>query len=209
MPRKRVSPTFSGPLAKPIYEPIVGGVLAFPHDEEVRRKRIVAEWVTKLQLLPDHYGIDRSDPKLWELTCLYLALDFVPGMQIVASPPPKPGRKRTWQAGLGDDLVRAVQERLTAKPSRVGVALDDLRASDPRWRCFPRQTLGARFRDAKRAQRHRREEIAKLMAGDGGFLSLATLKSEYDARSARLGGLFGLGEPSLATSGQSDENGGS
>jgi hypothetical protein len=193
MPRKQPLPRFSGPLAEPICEPTGSGILPLP--EEERRRRIIKQWVQKLDLLADHYGIDQSDPEKWRLVCLYLALDFVPGMQVGLSRPPKPGRKRTWQAGLGDELRRAVQEYLATQPSRIEDAIEHLRKTDAKWGRYPPQTLAARLREAKRADRRRRNELAEALLADGNW-SLARIAAEYHARMA-MGGLFGLGQSVL------------
>jgi hypothetical protein len=201
MPRKIPLPKFLGALAEPIYEPL-GGVLGL--DSEQRKARITASWVAKLDLLLDHYEIDRSATNRWELLSIMLALDFVPGMRVEAVLRARRGRKKTWKAGLGDDLVRAVNERLTEKPTPISRVLDDLRMSDPRWKRYPRQTLGARFREAKHAQRRRRQEIAQLLSGDG-FMSLANLGKAFSA-DARMGDILGIGGLAPAPPQQSDEN---
>src|SRR4051812_19680801 len=100
MPTRRPKPKFSGALAEPIYDPVSTGVLAMPDDAERHEKRVVAKLKAKHELLLDHYGIDKSGPNKWYILSLRLALDCVPGMKVYLDPPPKPGRKRTWKAGL-------------------------------------------------------------------------------------------------------------
>jgi integrase len=56
-----------------------------------------------------------------------LAFDHVPGLQLQpALPPPKVGRKPTWKTGLGDKLVRAVQDMKSQKRMRIEDAIDKL-----------------------------------------------------------------------------------
>src|SRR5688500_12500801 len=103
MPRKQY-PKFSGPLAEPIYEQVGAGLLGIPTPSETA-ERVLDRQCEKLLLLLDHYKIDRAHVSRWFLLSLGLALDFVPGMEAATSPRGKPGRKRTWKVGLGEELV--------------------------------------------------------------------------------------------------------
>ena len=99
MARKRPAPKYAGALAQPIYvdEDQIDRV------EEV----LLARVPEKIHLLFKHYKIDPSDEQSWQTLALQLALDHVPGVRLAFRP--KRGPHPTWKAGLGFDLVRAVQ----------------------------------------------------------------------------------------------------
>src|SRR5690242_3931157 len=107
MARKRQVPKFPGELAEPIYEPThSGGLLGMGISEEEWKKRVITKITAKLFRFMDHYRIDYTDPQAWRNLSFNLALDFVPGFTIETLPPPKPGRRKTWQAGQGEELLR-------------------------------------------------------------------------------------------------------
>jgi hypothetical protein len=199
MPTRRPKPKFSGALAEPIYVPNPGGLLALPEDEELRKARIGGQLRGKLELLLDHYRIDKTDPDCWFLLCLRLAVDFVPGMQIEDAPPLKPGRKRTWQAGLGNDLMLAVQkEQAERSGCSIKQTINYLRKHDPRWHPYSPGNLVTRLREAKRKDRRHQALMSQLLADSGPHISLADIALAYRrANPESLTGLFGLGAAGL------------
>jgi hypothetical protein len=212
MPKKRRDPKFSGPLAEPIYLPAWLGVPDGPEYEE-NWKRVRGSWVHKSLLLLNHYRIERSDPDCWRKLSFNLALDFIPGMQLESSLPPGPGRKRTWQAGLGAKLLRAVEHTMQERSLGIEAAIEYLRKSDDTWRPYTPQNLAARLREHKRRSLFMKKQIAELLAA-GGPLSLARLGaadgvSPPSAPKNLMGGLFGIEEstsnpPARKTDGNTD-----
>jgi len=148
MARKRRSHTYAGALAKPIYWDALSG----EPDDWIKEQ--VAE---KMALLLEHYMIDPSEDCWWKLA-LKLAREHVPGLQI--SFRPKRGRKPTWKTGLGDELVRAVEDVKSRTGKLTKDAIAKLKA-EPRgkWKTYTAQSLGARYREAK----HRQERFRKLV----------------------------------------------
>jgi hypothetical protein len=173
MPRKQL-PKFVGPLAAPIYEP-PGGLLT---KQDGLIKRVLDRQFEKMLLLLDHFEIDRQSDSCWFILSLKLARDYVPGMQVLSSPPPKPGRRRTWQAGLGEDLLHAVEERQSTHPSTLREALQYLRRTEEKWKRYPFQTLAARYREARTLRRKRRDDMQKLF-GEHGYMSLSELGKRF------------------------------
>jgi hypothetical protein len=169
MARKRRAPTFAGALAQPIYVDV----------DQIDRLEgvLLARVPERIHLLFKHYKIDPSDEQSWEKLALQLALAHVPGLQLALRP--KRGRHRTWKAGLGDELVRAVED----VKSRTGKGTEDAIAElqeEPggMWGRYTVENLGARYREAKRHQ----EQFRKLVEE----------ARELRARGQMLDGLLGL-----------------
>jgi hypothetical protein len=169
MARKRRAPTFAGALAQPIYVDV----------DQIDRLEgvLLARVPEKIHLLFKHYKIDPSDEQSWEKLALQLALDHVPGLQLAFRP--KPGRKPTWKTGLGDELVRAVED----VKSRTGKGTEDAIAELQKepggmWGRYTVENLGPRYREAKRHQ----EQFRKLVEE----------ARELRARGQMLDGLLGL-----------------
>jgi hypothetical protein len=202
MGKKYTAPKFAGALAEPIYEPVSRGVLQLPDDSKHWEEAVLSQLMCKLALLLRHYEIDASDPDRWLTLSFRLGRAFVPGMKVVASPPPKRGRKRIWKAGKGDTLISAVHRARGVEKITISQAIAQLRRSDPTWREFSQQSLETRYREAKRDQLAHRKEIDAAMAL---FFpkSPAGLAEQNDAgtRRSQMGGVFGLA--SLATQPQS------
>ena len=68
-----------------------------------------------MALLCTHYRIDPSEYYCWWQLAVSLACEHVPGLQL--SFRPKRGRHPSWKTGLGDELVRAVEDVI----SRTGM----------------------------------------------------------------------------------------
>jgi hypothetical protein len=166
MARKKSAPSYAGELAQPIYEPVSVGLLgpSYKAAEEQAIDRALTRAAKKLPLLFKHFDIDPDGQGCWEYLSFRLALAHVPGLQIRLERPPKRGRKRTWQAGLGNDLVRAVQDvkRETGKSTRDAIV--QLKKDDSRtWGRLTIQNLETRYREAKRQQK-KRERVVQALA---------------------------------------------
>jgi hypothetical protein len=169
MARKRPAPKYAGALAQPIYV----DVDQFDRLEEV----LLARVPEKIHLLFKHYKIDPSDEQSWEKLVLQLACDHVPGLQLAFRP--KAGRKPTWKTGLGDELVRAVQDVKSQTGMRTQDAIRKLQKDKPgMWGRYTVENLGARYQEAKRHQ----EQFRKLVEE----------ARELRARGRVLDGLLGL-----------------
>jgi len=154
MARKRRAPNYTGALAQPIYVEDYykfTGPLGQPiwePDIDAIRKR-AAE---KMRLLFEHYKIDPSDEQSWQNLAMSLALAHVPGLQLANRP--KRGRKPTFKTGLGDELVRAVQEVKSQTGKRTKYAIHRLQKVKPeKWGRYTAASLGVRYREAKRRQK--------------------------------------------------------
>jgi hypothetical protein len=171
--KRRPAPKYPGALAQRIDV----GVDQIDRIEEVLRARLPE----KIHLLFKHYKIDPTDEQSWQKLALQLAFDHVPGLQLrSALPPPKVGRKPTWKTGLGDKLVRAVQDHMKSKKRmRIDDAIDKLQNDKSGiWKHYTVENLGARYREAK----HRQERFRKLVEK----------ARELRSRGVILDGLLGL-----------------
>jgi hypothetical protein len=151
MARKRRAPTYAGALAEPIY---------VDADQIDRLEGVLQARVPeKIALLLTHYGIDPSENCWWQLA-LQLALDHVPGLQLAFRP--KPGRPPTWRTGLGDKLVRAVQDVKSQPGMRTEDAIRKLQKNKPgTWGRYTVPNLCARYREAKRHEERYREAVER------------------------------------------------
>jgi hypothetical protein len=154
MARTRRAPTFAGALAQPIYVDV---------DQIDRFNEVLSARVPeKIQLLFKYYEIDQSDEQSWVKLTLRLAFDYVPGLQFVLSPRRKVGRKPTWKTGLGDELVRAVQDVKAQTGIRTQDAIRKLQKDKPKtWGRYTVQNLGARYKETKRGQERFRRRVEK------------------------------------------------
>jgi hypothetical protein len=169
MARKRRAPTFAGALAQPIYVDV----------DQIDRLEgvLLARVPEKIHLLFKHYKIDPSDEQSWEKLALRLALNHVPGLQLALRP--KAGRKPTWKTGLGDELVRAVQDVKSQTGMGTKDAIRKLQKDKPgTWGRYTVENLGASYREAKRHQER--------------FRKLVEEARELRARGQILDGLLGL-----------------
>src|SRR5262249_21173243 len=104
----------------------------------------------KVRLLFEHYKIDPSDEQSWQKLAKRLAFAHVPGLQLANRP--KPGRKSTWKTGLGDELVRAVDDVKSRTGKGTKEAIAEL-PKEPRWKKYTAQNLEARYRETRAQQR--------------------------------------------------------
>src|SRR5262249_38974588 len=151
--KRRRAPKYAGPLAQPIY---VDQIDRF-------NEMLSARVPEKIHLLFKHYEIDPSDEQSWLKLTLRLAFDYVPGLQFVLRPRSKVGRKPTWKTGLGDELVRAVQDVMKSQTGmRTQDAIRKLREDKPKtWGRYTIENLGARYKETKRGQERFRRRVEK------------------------------------------------
>jgi hypothetical protein len=187
--KRRVIPTraYTADLAEPIYEPVHASV---DEAEETRFRKL-----RKLLSLFEFFEIEADPPRNWAALALALAEQHVPGFSVVHAIPPRRGRKRTWKAGLADDLMGEVGSLIGKKKMTIVEAINTLHADPSKiWRRYTKQNLTTRYREARRARKeHLRigSELAKsgLIAGLG---PNPTLRSK-SGLGAGLGGLIWLG----------------
>jgi len=112
--------------------------------------QVMARTVRKIPLLFKHHNIEPSDAQSWQKLAVRLALAHVPGLQVSMR---GGGRKRTWKAGQGDALVRAVADVQSRTAMRTKDALVKLRDNKlEMWKDLTVENLGPRYREAKRFQ---------------------------------------------------------
>jgi hypothetical protein len=159
--RPKVSPSsrrkYTGLLAEPICEPVVG-LLRVPWRPGAK-SRIVEQITDRLLALFDWYKIERNAPNRWTLLAMKLAFEHVPGMEVICEPTLTRGRKKSWQAGQGIELVREVDTLQRQKRIGYAEAIKLLR-KQPKWKTFSQQNLVTRHRDARRAERKLRDLVA-------------------------------------------------
>jgi hypothetical protein len=138
MARKRRASGYAGALAERIYL----------HRHETV-EQVMARTVRKIPLLFKHHKIDPSDAQSWPKLAVRLALAHVPGLQVSM----RGGRRRTWKAGQGDELVRAVEDVQSRTGMRTKDVLIKLREDKLGiWKDLTVENLGPRYREAKRFQ---------------------------------------------------------
>ena len=130
----------------------------------IRSRANLTEWIKaqvfeKMALLCTHYRIDPSENCWWQLA-VSLACEHVPGLQL--SFRPKRGRHPSWKAGLGLDLVRAVQRVMSETGMRTQDAVRKLQKDKPEtWGLYTVPNLCARYREAKQHE----EQLQRLLNG--------------------------------------------
>jgi hypothetical protein len=154
MERKRRAPNYTGALAQPIYEEdhykFTGGLGQLIQETDVAA--ISKRAVEKMRLLFEHYKIDPSDEQSGLELAMSLALAHVPGLRFANRP--KPGRKPTWKTGLGDELVRDVDDVKSRTGKRTGDAIAELQKKPGgKWEPYTRENLEARYREARARQK--------------------------------------------------------
>ncbi len=147
MPRKskQLEKEYSGHLKQPIILPsdlpTTGrffesntGLLADMYERE-NIPRITAEMHDKFDLLFEHYGISNTSDHRWYLLALKLAINHVPGFQVVTE---KRGRKIKWDPVALAHLYFEVEDRLQTseyKNPTVQWACSEL-SRTPTWKAF-------------------------------------------------------------------------
>jgi hypothetical protein len=139
MAPKRRARDYTGALAEQIYL----------HRHETV-DQVMARTVRKIPLLFKHHNIEPSDAQSWQKLAVRLALAHVPGLQVSM---PGRGRKRTWKAGRGNELVRVAEDMQSRTGMRMKNVLVKLREDKLGvWKHYTVENLGARYREAKRSQ---------------------------------------------------------
>jgi hypothetical protein len=139
MARKRRARDYTGALAEQIYL----------HRRETV-DQVMARTVRKIPLLFKHHNIEPSDAQSWQKLAVRLALAHVPGLQVSMR---GSGRKRTWKAGQGNELVRVAEDMQSRTGMRMKNVLVKLREDKLGvWKHYTVENLGARYREAKRFQ---------------------------------------------------------
>ena len=153
MARKRRAPNYTGALAQPIYledhYKFTGGLGQSIREPDTAAIRKVG--LEKMGLLFEHYEIDPNDEQRWQKLAMSLALAHVPGLQFANRP--KPGRKPTWKTGLGDELVRAVED-VQSRTGVAGIKHALLKLHEDKlgkWKAF--ENLDVRYREARARQK--------------------------------------------------------
>jgi hypothetical protein len=183
--RTRKPRIYSGDLAKPIYVPLVRPNVAGDSsnrqptelDAHARyRKMAEARYlqINKFLKLFEFYEIDSLNKLKWYQLALALAERHVPGFRVVYDVRPKTGRRRTWKAGLGDDLVRDVEALTAKRKMTIEDAIKKLRTDSSKWRRYTVPNLITRDREARREQKERDRLVSDLkksglIAGFGGL----------------------------------------
>jgi hypothetical protein len=115
---------------------------------------LIREWEAKLDLLLEHYCIEESDRLRWKKLSFCLALDHVPGMQVVESRARK-GAPLKYRAQKFVELIDSIRdergkglEDAIRIARRRGKLFGDTRALSNRYRLSKRQIEEhARWRD--------------------------------------------------------------
>jgi hypothetical protein len=154
MARKRRAPNYTGALAQPIYPEdhykFTGGLGQATREPDIAA--ISKRRVEKMLLLFEHYKLDPSDERSWRKLAVSLALEHVPGLQLVFRE--KPGPKPKWPTGLGDALVRDVEDVQSQTGCTEEEAIAKVREErGGKWKTFTPQNLGARYREARARQK--------------------------------------------------------
>src|SRR5262249_45068565 len=161
MARKRPArkPKYTGALAQPIYVD-----LDQLNDEDQLKEVWHTQTAENMLLLFKHYKIDPSHEQSWEKLAFQLAFDHVPGLRLALRPKRRP---RTWKAGLGVDLVRAVEDVKSRTGKGTEAAIAELKEQPGgMWKRYTVENLGARYREAMpdyREAKRREERFRKLV----------------------------------------------
>ncbi len=155
---------YTGELAQPIYAPVAGLPPDLAEEAEDRAYTTLNEKFRSLFAL---YEIDPGADQSWHMLCIGLAMEHVPGMRILYEPRPRSARQPTWQAGLGEELLKDVGEEQANGELSIAAAIRELRKDPSKpWRKHPQQTLETRHREARQRRERAKQrlgEIAKFM----------------------------------------------
>jgi hypothetical protein len=183
---------YTGELATPIYEPVLGGVGGLGGSKAEAERRIAEQLILKMEKLFDWYSIDPDEPDAGMCLAVRLASSHVPGMQVRYEPRKKRGRRRSWKAGLGIELVRDVDALRQIKKLTYEQAIEELRKNKKKpWRTYSLPNLIARDREARKVEQNRRR-LAELL--------------KASPISQAMGTVFGMGLTSKTAENSSDEN---
>jgi hypothetical protein len=146
--KRRRAPKYAGALAQPIYVDVEK-----QYPEATLKEMCQTRAAENMLLLFKHYKIDPSDEQSWEKLAFQLAFDHVPGLRLAHRP--KVGPKPKWKAGLGDKLVRAVEDvkSRTGKRKEEDAIAKLKEESGAMWGRYTVKNLGARYREARARQK--------------------------------------------------------
>jgi hypothetical protein len=182
---KKAKPAFAGPLKEPIVRISALELLMLAGSETEVRKvfdddsdRVFSLQFSKMPMLLDHYGIARDNPRCWQVLAWALAVDFVPGMEIVSHPPRKRGRTPKWKSAEGRHLLRDVDAIRNERRKGISDAVRIAIQRHPRWTQYKGKdrALEARYYEVRAAnQGSGPQSIAKLT----GLLALGAQKEAH------------------------------
>ena len=162
MAAKTRGPKFTDELRKPIPFDLgmVVALLEYGEDKDelvnikqAALRNLGKEWTRKLLLLLHHYEIEKSHPDAGWRLAFHLALDLVPGMQIVESVPRGRGRPKLWTRDLYRTLFAAVEKIQAEKSIGIADTIRILRKRSPdAWGKYKENTLGTRYSEARDLQ---------------------------------------------------------
>jgi hypothetical protein len=152
-------PAFTGDLAEPlwfvkpaimqVYEDDHPAVKEAMHSENLRMTK---EVLRKLDLLIDHYKVERSNPYLWQMVVFRMAKQFIPGFQITARP--VVGAPLDWGPVELAGLFLEVEALTKQGMSAMDACRTLLRAQDGSWRyprCRSAKTIYRRYQQSKKS----------------------------------------------------------
>ena len=105
--RRPLRPAYKGKLAEPLTR------RDEPSEEERDEFNRTAH--ERMDLLLDHYGIDRSDPERWHSLAILLAVNHVPCFLKTRSGTPASHRPRSWTEEVLRDLWLRVERKLDSR----------------------------------------------------------------------------------------------
>lgn len=191
---KPVARNYEGALGEPIYLSSPQTLANLGKTEDQRLDELVdylrATQNAKIGLLFRHYQIDRDNEHAWFHLAMRLATDHVPGMKFVVGKKPRRGRKKSWQDGLGFELVREVAAIRKASTSlTTKAAIEKLRgAPQGKWGRYTPENLVTRHREAKRRHERIKPIVDALMRQPPGPVAPLPI----------MGGLLSLGASHIA-----------
>lgn len=165
--REPTSDKYSGVLAEPIYLSTRVAELVDPTGvlETKTRERAVAIRLEKIAELAKWYKIDVGSDTFWMRLAFALALSHVPGMKITDEAKPRRGPKAKWNADLNRELLSEIDSLRSKKRLSIHKAIEELRKTNERFRRIGQENLVVRHREARRADKQRRE-LDKLLKSD-------------------------------------------
>lgn len=150
---------FEGDLAEPLWcdRPTIANVLEEDHPavrEAFHREtlRVTNDAVRKLELLVDHYQVERGNPYQWQILAFRMARQFIPGFQITARP--VVGAPLDWGPVELAGLFLEVEALTKQGMSAMDACRTLLRAQDGSWRyprCRSAKTIYRRYQQSKKS----------------------------------------------------------
>jgi hypothetical protein len=175
-PGFRKPQAYRGELAEPIYLPIVAGDSSKRSTPELTAEATYRK-IIKFHKLFEFYKIDPLHELKWYRLALALAEQHVRGFHVVYGVRPKRGRRRSWKAGLGEDLASDVKSLTSQNKMTTTEAIKQLNAnSSTIWSKYTIPNLTTRHREALRTMRER-HRLASELRRSGLIAGLGNLPS--------------------------------